>query len=57
MTIGQVCKILCHFVAEARKFFDDLCVKHEVDCSPPRTIARLLDKVCLLGVFLRVNLL
>lgn len=35
---------------EARKFLDDLCVKHEVDCSPPRTTARLLDK--LVGDFL-----
>lgn len=35
---------------EARKFFDDLCVKHEVDCPSPRTIARLLDK--LVGEFL-----
>jgi len=24
---------------------DDLCVKHEVDCGAPRTVARLLDKV------------
>jgi lysyl-tRNA synthetase, class II len=30
---------------EARKFFDDLCVKKEVDCSAPRTTSRLLDKV------------
>lgn len=35
---------------ESRKFFDELCVKHEVDCSPPRTVARLLDK--LVGEFL-----
>ncbi|XP_028392716.1 lysine--tRNA ligase-like [Dendronephthya gigantea] len=35
---------------EARKFFDDLCVKHEVDCPSPRTVARLLDK--LVGEFL-----
>ena len=33
-------------VSEARKFFDDLCIKHEVECPPPRTVARLLDKVC-----------
>ena len=32
-------------LVETRKFFDDLCVKHEVDCSAPRTVARLLDKV------------
>lgn len=28
-----------------RKFLDSLCVKHEVECPPPRTIARLLDKL------------
>jgi len=37
----------------ARKFLDDLCVKHEVDCSAPRTTARLLDK--LVGDFLEVQ--
>ena len=35
------------FVVEARKFFDDLCIKHNVECPAPRTVARLLDKVCL----------
>lgn len=30
---------------EARKFFEGLCVKFQVDCSPPRTVTRLLDKV------------
>jgi len=30
---------------EARKHLDDLCVKNNVDCSPPRTAARLLDKL------------
>ena len=30
---------------EIRKFFVDLCVKFDVDCSAPRTTARLLDKV------------
>ena len=30
---------------EARKTLDLLCLKHNVDCSPPRTAARLLDKV------------
>jgi lysyl-tRNA synthetase, class II len=30
---------------EARKFFDDLCVKFGVECGSPRTISRLLDKV------------
>ncbi|KAI5704371.1 hypothetical protein M8J75_004629 [Diaphorina citri] len=35
---------------EANKFLSDLCVKHEVECPPPRTSARLLDK--LVGEFL-----
>lgn len=35
---------------EARQIFDDLCVKHNVDCSSPRTTTRLLDK--LVGEFL-----
>lgn len=41
-------EIIQHFVSfsETRQFFDDLCVKHNVDCSPPRTTTRLLDKVC-----------
>uniref|UniRef100_A0A182N0H8 Lysine--tRNA ligase n=1 Tax=Anopheles dirus TaxID=7168 RepID=A0A182N0H8_9DIPT len=34
----------------ALAFLDALCVKHAVDCSPPRTAARLLDK--LVGEFL-----
>jgi len=34
----------------ARQLLDQLCVKHEVECSPPRTSARLLDK--LVGDFL-----
>ena len=32
--------------AETNKLLQDLCKKHKVDCSPPRTNARLLDKVC-----------
>jgi lysyl-tRNA synthetase class 2 len=28
-----------------RKFLDDLCVKHNVDCSAPRTATRLTDKL------------
>ena len=32
---------------EANKFLIDLCAKHKVDCPPPQTTARLLDKVCL----------
>jgi len=35
---------------EARAALDALCVKHEVECSAPRTAARLLDK--LVGKFL-----
>ena len=31
--------------SEVRKFLDDQCVKHNVDCKAPRTSARLLDKV------------
>ena len=30
---------------EGVKFLSDLCYKHNVDCSPPRTSARLLDKL------------
>ena len=30
---------------ESRNFFDDLCKKHEVECTNPRTTARLLDKL------------
>ena len=35
---------------ETRKFLDDLCVKHKVECANPRSISRLLDK--LVGEFL-----
>uniref|UniRef100_UPI0037E98DAD lysine--tRNA ligase isoform X1 n=1 Tax=Semicossyphus pulcher TaxID=241346 RepID=UPI0037E98DAD len=38
---------------ETRKFFDELCAKKGVECSPPRTTARLLDK--LVGDFLEVT--
>lgn len=37
----------------ANKFLSDLCTKHEVECPPPRTTARLLDK--LVGEFLEEN--
>jgi hypothetical protein len=30
---------------EFTKFLDDLLVKNNVECSPPRTAARMLDKV------------
>jgi lysyl-tRNA synthetase class 2 len=35
------------------KFLSDLCLKHEVECPPPRTSARLLDK--LVGEFVEVH--
>ncbi|KAJ2617889.1 lysyl-tRNA synthetase [Coemansia sp. RSA 1365] len=38
---------------ETNKFLSDLCIKHNVDCSAPRTNARLLDK--LVGEFLEVQ--
>ncbi|XP_060552073.1 lysine--tRNA ligase-like isoform X2 [Ruditapes philippinarum] len=31
--------------SEVQKFLDDQCVKHNVDCTAPRTSARLLDKL------------
>lgn len=30
---------------ESTKLLSDLCEKHNVECPPPRTAARLLDKV------------
>ncbi|XP_048752696.2 lysine--tRNA ligase-like isoform X2 [Ostrea edulis] len=36
-----------------RKFLDDLCVKHQVECPAPRTVARLLDK--LVGEFIEAE--
>ncbi|XP_065675320.1 lysine--tRNA ligase-like [Hydra vulgaris] len=38
---------------EARKYFDELCIKNGVECSPPRTVSRLLDK--LVGDYLEVH--
>ncbi|KAJ3201887.1 Lysine--tRNA ligase [Entophlyctis luteolus] len=38
---------------EGAKFLSDLCIKHKVDCSAPRTAARLLDK--LVGEFIEVQ--
>ena len=35
---------------ETRKFLDDLCIKHKVECANPRSMPRLLDK--LVGEFL-----
>lgn len=31
---------------QAVKLLDDLCVKHRVSCTAPRTATRLLDKLC-----------
>jgi len=31
--------------AKSAKFLEELCEKHQVECSPPRTCTRLLDKV------------
>ncbi|XP_030437964.1 lysine--tRNA ligase isoform X2 [Gopherus evgoodei] len=43
-----------HFeIEETRKFFDAICVERSVECPPPRTTARLLDK--LVGEFLEVT--
>uniref|UniRef100_A0A8C3RMF2 Lysine--tRNA ligase n=2 Tax=Chelydra serpentina TaxID=8475 RepID=A0A8C3RMF2_CHESE len=43
-----------HFeTEETRKFFDAVCVERGVECPPPRTTARLLDK--LVGEFLEVT--
>ncbi len=30
---------------ESRQKLDEFCVKHQVDCTAPRTASRLLDKV------------
>lgn len=38
---------------EANKFLRDICAKHNVDCSEPKTNARLLDK--LVGDFIEVQ--
>ncbi|KAM4017919.1 lysine--tRNA ligase isoform 1-T1 [Anomaloglossus baeobatrachus] len=38
---------------ETRKFLDDVCVEIGVECPPPRTTARLLDK--LVGDYLEVT--
>jgi hypothetical protein len=39
--------------ASHRRFLDDLCIKHNVDCGAPRTASRLLDK--LVGDFIEVD--
>lgn len=38
---------------ETNKFLRDLCAKHNVECNPPLTTARLLDK--LVGHFIEVD--
>lgn len=38
---------------ETRKLLDDICAEKDVECPPPRTTARLLDK--LVGEFLEVT--
>ncbi|PKU35300.1 hypothetical protein llap_14394 [Limosa lapponica baueri] len=43
----------CFETEETRKFFDVLCAKRNIECAPPRTTARLLDK--LVGEFLEVT--
>uniref|UniRef100_A0A452UGK3 Lysine--tRNA ligase n=1 Tax=Ursus maritimus TaxID=29073 RepID=A0A452UGK3_URSMA len=40
-------------ISETRKILDDLCVARAVECPPPRTTARLLDK--LVGEFLETT--
>ncbi|XP_064526561.1 lysine--tRNA ligase isoform X1 [Pseudopipra pipra] len=43
----------CFETEETRKFFDNLCAERDIECPPPRTTARLLDK--LVGEFLEVT--
>ncbi|XP_013404463.1 lysine--tRNA ligase-like isoform X1 [Lingula anatina] len=38
---------------ETRQFLEKLCIQHNVECTPPRTSARLLDK--LVGDFIEVQ--
>lgn len=51
--LGETFPVMDLHSEEARQFFDDLCVKKEVECAAPRTTARLLDK--LVGDFLEVQ--
>ena len=41
-------------LSETRQCLDDLCIKHNVDCSSPRTTTRLLDKVRLKASFCNI---
>ncbi|KAM6409001.1 lysine--tRNA ligase-like [Rhynochetos jubatus] len=43
----------CFETEETRKFFDDVCAERNIECPPPRTTARLLDR--LVGEFLEVT--
>lgn len=38
---------------ESNKFFDELCKKHNIECSHPRNSSRLVDK--LIGHFIEPN--
>nr|CAI5817286.1 unnamed protein product [Callosobruchus analis] len=54
-TLEEVLKVKFPPVTElsteaVNKFLSDLCIKHNVECPPPRTSARLLDK--LVGEFI-----
>ncbi|KAK2914333.1 hypothetical protein Q8A67_002732 [Cirrhinus molitorella] len=40
---------------ETRKFLDGLCVQKEVECPPPRTTARLLDKKEICNAYTELN--
>ena len=45
-TLGEKFPAPNTFTSEdARIYFDALCMKNHVDCTPPRTTARLLDKL------------
>ena len=53
-TLEQVLKVTFPPATElqsdsSRHFLDELCVKNNIDCTAPRTSARLLDKlvICL----------
>ena len=35
----------CSSTVDFSKFLDDLCTKNKVECPPPKTSARMLDKV------------
>ena len=40
---------------EAAQVLSDICVKHDIECPPPRTAARLLDKVRYFYLFYKFN--